>query len=586
MIVRPFRTALRSLSFQFAFLLAVLLLPIASVALIQTKNLKNEAQARASAALVGAAFRAARQQTQLIVRTQGTVAGLAAGVAAVVDDPTACAEMMKKIAGQNVIMTLVAFIPLTGLMTCSNTGKTHDFSGLPRFAVVRDGKVPTFSVNTVGPVSQTSVLGISYPVFGRANKYLGFVSISLSHDVIADFAGVAQSGPDDGRRPVAFWTFDKNGLVLSANTALDQIAKVLPQDRPLAEFVGQPESVFRTKTTSGKLQTFALVPLVNDELYLMASWHPVDAAILDRLGISPYLYPILMWLVSLIVAVFAAERLVTRHVRTLSNSIIRFSRGDRRLDDLDLRAAPVELQQIGDAYLIMTQNVSRSETELENTILQKEILLRELHHRVNNNLQLIASVMNIQTRESQSFEAKILLKNLQERVVSLATIHQSLFKTTRLADVKAQELIPDIVRQIVALSSGRVRLGDVTTDIDDIRLVPDQAVPMSLVIAEGLSDAIKSSGASRNNRASVRVSLKWDDATDVTLQISHSILKPQSASSRGDYTHSSIGPQLMSAFAQQLRGRLTTTGDDTTHTLSLTWTVSAVTANTDSDSRA
>ncbi len=573
MSVRHWRTALRSLSFQFAFLLAIALLPIGAVALIQTVNLEDEAQARTASALVGAALRAAAQETQFIVRTQGTVVGLAAGVGAVVDDPIACADLMQNVARQDSAMTLVAFIPVSGVMTCSNTGKTHDFSASPRFAEVRDSRVATFSVNTAGPVSGTSVLGLSYPVFDTANTYVGFVSISLSHDALADMAGVAPTGLGADHPPVAFWTFDKTGMVLSANIALDQVAMVLPQDRPLAGFVGQPESVFRTATTVGRRQTFAVVPLVKDELYLMASWRHDEAAIVNRFGVSPYLYPVLMWLVSVIVAVFAAERLVTRHVRTLSRSIMRFSLGDRRLNPVDLHAAPVELQQMGDAYSMMTESVIRGEAELEDSLHQKETLLRELHHRVNNNLQLIASVMNIQTRQSQSTEAKTLLKNLQERVMSLATIHQSLFETTGLVDVKARELIPDIVRQIVALSSGRVRLADVKTDIDDIRLVPDQAVPMSLVLAEGLTDAIKTSGASRGNPANVRFSLKSVDGSNVMLQISHPVVKSQAAASGADHAHSSIGAQLMTAFAQQLGGKLATQADETTHTLSLSWTV-------------
>jgi len=111
------------------------------------------------------------------------------------------------------------------------------------------------------------------------------------------------------------------------------------------------------------------------------------------------------------------------------------------LHSIGLRNAPGEIEELTGAYMAMTESVIRSEAELKDLVRQKEVLLRAAHHRVKNNFQLISSIMNIQLRSARSGEARDLLKNLQERIMSPATVHRGLYQTSRLADVRASELI-------------------------------------------------------------------------------------------------------------------------------------------------
>ena len=126
--------------------------------------------------------------------------------------------------------------------------------------------------------------------------------------------------------------------------------------------------------------TYAVVPIVEGDLYIMSSF--LTKLTSDGPALLVYLPTLMMWLVGLLVAGFAAEILVTRHVRTLNRSIVNFARGDRLLQAIDLKNAPVELHELATAYLAMTESVTRSEADLEDTVHQKEVLLREVHHRV------------------------------------------------------------------------------------------------------------------------------------------------------------------------------------------------------------
>jgi two-component sensor histidine kinase len=257
----------------------------------------------------------------------------------------------------------------------------------------------------------------------------------------------------------------------------------------------------------------------------------------------------------------------------LRKSIGNFTRGDRRLEELDLRGAPEELHQVAEAYLAMTESVTRVETRLEDSAHQKEVLLREVHHRVKNNLQLISSIMSIQMRRAHSDEAKGLLKGLQDRVISLATIHRELYQTSGLADVRADELFPDIVRQIISVSTGSDQPFSLDSDFDDLRLVPDQAVPLSLLLAEALTNALKHSDATGRDPGQIRVRLKRSGSSKAVLEVTNRCPGQAIHAAPGAGRNPGVGSQLIAAFATQLGGVLETGTARNHYSLRLTFTV-------------
>jgi two-component sensor histidine kinase len=181
------------------------------------------------------------------------------------------------------------------------------------------------------------------------------------------------------------------------------------------------------------------------------------------------------------VAWFAAEQLVTRYIRRLGRAIRAFASGSRVVGDLDMEGAPAEIREVGQAFLRMTDTILHDEAELEDTVHQREVLLREVHHRVKNNLQLIASIMNMQMRRAKSPETKALMRGLQERVMSLATVHKELYQTTGL-DRRARRRAsgrPRAADRGHGLGAGRTFR--IETDFAPIPLAPDQAVPLSLL---------------------------------------------------------------------------------------------------------
>ena len=549
---RPFASRF---AIRFAIILALAMLPAGVIAFVQTRALQSEVQARSEIGLLGATLQAAAVETSLIGRARGMVGSLAGAMPYVLDDPKACNDLMLRVGALEPAASLVAFVPVSGKMTCSSSGKQFDYSGIPLFHTIISKRQPSFFVTPHGPVSGTSLVGVVHPVLDDAGTYVGYTVIALPHKALKELRFESLIERNDLKVPLVFWTFDNQGTLLTSNLDLGEAAKQVPSDIALTDYVGKEGLVFQAGSLNGQMMTYAVVPIVANELYLMSSFVPEAPMFSRDYGLSVYMPTLLMWLVGLIVSGFAAEMLVTRHVRTLNRSIVNFARGDRRLQAIDLKNAPAELDELASAYLAMTDSITRSEAELEDSIHQKEVLLREVHHRVKNNLQLISSIMNIQIRSARSGEAKDLLKNLQERIMSLATVHRGLYQTSGLADVRARELIPDIVRQIMATSSGPEKPFETQNEIDDLRLVPDQAVPLSLLLAEALTNAIKHAGATREHPGKLIVRLKRSDGNDAVLEVVNSAQQRDPNAPPPNAAETGIGSQLITAFVQQLGGR-------------------------------
>jgi two-component system, sensor histidine kinase PdtaS len=563
---------------RLATMLGLALVPIAIVAFLQTSALNTEVRTRAESGMLGTTLRAAEMETSLIRRAQGLIASAAQAVPNVVGNDAVCSDLMRRIASTEPAASLVIFVPVTSIVTCSSKNQVFDLHDNPLVSDLLKSQTAQFIVNRHGPISGTSILGISEPVFDDGGTYLGYVSMSLPHDVIA----AMQSGDDDldngGYRLSAYWTFDKNGEILTTSTDMDEIAAYLPKNRAMITAMSKHGEVFLDASVAGTPMTYAVVPIVEDKVYLMSSWTTGNDTFWEQFRGPAYLAPAMLLIAGLIVASFAAEHLVARHIRELSRSIRRISDGDRRLQRLTLSGAPIEIIELADAYREMNMSIIQNEAQLEDALHQKDVLLREVHHRVKNNLQLIASIMNLQLRRAHSPETRSTLKGLQDRVLSLATIHRGLYQTSGMADVNAHELLPDIIRQIINLSTGREKPFDVKTEIASLRLVPDQAVPLSLLLTEALTNAIKYAGAKSSEPGTIRITLssQSDDYAVLEIWNSKTLGSENEAVSLDDGT--GLGGQLINAFVQQLGATAEVDSTPEHHALRVTFHVAPLTS--------
>ena len=559
---RPRFRALSGLGFRMMVVFGIVLMPLAVLSYVQTRQYQAEAAARAEAAVLGSTMQAANPMIGSILRGQGAVSGLASALGQLADDPAACTALLARFLANpaNADYSFAGYIPRDLQMQCSPQGP-RDLSNFPELVEVMDAGEPTVRVNPDGPVSHQSVLIFSHPVADATGRIVGLVSLSLPHAIIRA-KGESQEGEN---RSDALMTFDAEGKMLAASIPLELAQGHLPVDRSLKALAVGRSTSFSALSESGEERIYAVVPLASGRLFLLGSWPMTgtDATIL-KATFPIVAFPALMWLASLLVAQLAAEHQVLRHIRTLRASITAFASGNRRLPELDLEGAPYELRTVGRAFERMMESVLHDEAELEDMVHQKEVLLREVHHRVKNNLQLIASIINMQIRKARSQESKGLLKGLQDRVMSLATIHRELYQTTGLTDIRVDELLQSILRQILRMGGKPGQPFAVETDLEDIRLTPDQAVPLSLLVTEALTNALKYASAPPGQQPRLRVILRRREDCRAEIEIANSLgvggARP--ALLAGEEAGSGLGEALLRAFAGQLGSSVTREEDD------------------------
>ena len=132
----------------------------------------------------------------------------------------------------------------------------------------------------------------------------------------------------------------------------------------------------------------------------------------------------------------------------------------------------------------------RAEAGIRASLLEKEVLLREIHHRVKNNLQIVASLLNLQFGTLEGPGIRTLLEDSQRRIGAMALVHEQLCQSPDLTSIDLGAYVTRVTDQLVR-ASGRRGLVGTHLQADDIRLSPDVAIPCGLILTELLSNALK-----------------------------------------------------------------------------------------------
>lgn len=577
------RRSSSSVGFRLAVVLALSLLPLGLLATWQNAVLSKEARARSEAALLGQTLVAAEVEMLLIRDMQVLSRTLAKAILPYLGNDAACTQTMMRAAATDARYSFVAFTPVSGVSNCNSTGQSFDFSTNESFQAFVAEQRPDVGVNPYSAVSGGSILASVHPVLDDEGRFLGLTSVSVPHSLIRESNPSTELLPFAPREKLELFAINSDGAVLTYSGDLGHAAALLPLDmaRRIADNSGP--TVLTATARDLLTRTYAVVPLIDTELYLVGSWHGDVMAGLSSLSRAGFVVPFLMLIVSIFGAMAAGHFFVSRYVHALSAEMQGFAAGSRRLRADRNDRAPAEIRALTVAFDDMTGRLMQDEAELENTIHQRDVLLREVHHRVKNNLQLIASMMNLQIRHAASNEAKLMLRELQDRVMSLASIHRELYVTSGAADVRADELLTDICRRIVSLGTGVGRHVRTSFDFEDVHLSPDQAVPLSLIVTEALTNALKYAGSRDGQPADIAVSLRREGGSRIVAEVTNSLpatgtrdpmgIDPDSEVGQPKPASIGLGLRLIQAFTHQIGGELTTDADAERHILRVSFPV-------------
>jgi two-component sensor histidine kinase len=214
-----------------------------------------------------------------------------------------------------------------------------------------------------------------------------------------------------------------------------------------------------------------------------------------------------------------------------------------------LKAQRVEIEQKNNSLTTLLH-------EKDNLLLEKEWLMKEIHHRVKNNLQIVISLLNTQSSYLQNDIAYNAIRESQHRMQSISLIHQKLYQSDNLALVDVHAYITDLVNYLQDSFDTGTRI-EFETDIASAELDVTRAVPLGLILNEAITNAIKYAFPD-NRKGKITISLKVSYQNCFALKIhDNGVGFPATV----DITKSkSLGMSLMRGLSKQLGGSLKVAG--------------------------
>jgi two-component sensor histidine kinase len=137
------------------------------------------------------------------------------------------------------------------------------------------------------------------------------------------------------------------------------------------------------------------------------------------------------------------------------------------------------------------QTITEQKTLLEQSLGEKETLLKEIHHRVKNNLQIISGLFEKQAMKASDEVSKKLMKEGQDRVFSIALVHQNLYQTDNLSTIEIKTYLEMLVKNIEKSQNTQNQKIDLALNVDDSTVDIDTAIPLGLILNELITNAYK-----------------------------------------------------------------------------------------------
>lgn len=193
-----------------------------------------------------------------------------------------------------------------------------------------------------------------------------------------------------------------------------------------------------------------------------------------------------------------------------------------------------------------------AEEGLKESLKEKEVLLKEVHHRVKNNLQVISSILNLQSSYAKDKNILNILRESQNRIKSMAFIHESLYQTTDFTKINFSQYITSLSKNLVHSYRVFDNLVDLKLSLDNVSLDLDLSIPCGLIINELVSNSLKYA-FSENDNGVIKIKLFEKNKTVNLIVEDNGLGLPKSI----DYKDTdSLGLQLVMTLVEQIGGEI------------------------------
>ncbi|MEM3373421.1 MAG: histidine kinase dimerization/phosphoacceptor domain -containing protein [Candidatus Anstonellales archaeon] len=208
--------------------------------------------------------------------------------------------------------------------------------------------------------------------------------------------------------------------------------------------------------------------------------------------------------------------------------------------------------------LYLAEKLRLNAEELRTSLKEKETLLKEIHHRVKNNLQVVSSLLFLQSKLLHDKEAISVFTETQLRIRSLALVHEKLYRSKNISEINSHEYIKNLLTNIFETYRFNTSDTEIKLDIDDIKLTVDKAVPIGLLLNELITNVIKyafpQNKMSELQKKFVEIAFKKKEDSKLELLVSdNGVGLPESFDIE---KNDSLGLKIVTSLVSQLDGKL------------------------------
>jgi two-component sensor histidine kinase len=401
------------------------------------------------------------------------------------------------------------------------------------------------------------LLAAAYPVLDDGKRFQGAVALGVDLRWL-DFLGKTINLPENA----TISALNEEGELLSHNAAVPLEEGAEPGPPPSQETIRQmialASGMLRGHDASGSPRLYGVQQTRTGDLVVAVGQTPyLEYARYGDALLNTLAAPVLVLLLALFAAGYASEAFVTRYVRSLARTAEAIEEGDLSARS-EIPYGKYEIGKLAAAFDSMAAAIEQDQVELKNLAEEREVLIRELNHRVKNNLQIVLSMLRPGMDGNISpDDALVRMKSLAGRVQTLAQIHQLLYQRYDNTAPPLASYVQELTQLLSEFYSSAVGPAHVDADVDAAELTIGQCISFGLILNELVANAQKHAFREPNEgaRISVRVAMETLNGQDYV----HLSVSDNGVGLPKDYDlvdARSTGSRIVRALAQQLNGEL------------------------------
>jgi len=351
------------------------------------------------------------------------------------------------------------------------------------------------------PIADTAgTFFVSGPHWGTMSERRVLVAVLPMHTTDGRFEGVLTASIDLGwmQSSLRSKTLQEGAVSLVLDGKGAVLLSSSPVNLPPLDVAVSAGMINQIRDAEGRRWSYAVAPLVSsfdgrnalniayamprEKLFSWSWWQAGFAAATPLIAVL--LASIAIWL--------GTNRLVLRWLGALRRLAHRFAAGDYRARGQDFDTAPQEFRSLAAAFYRMGQSVERRDGELRAALEQQQQLMREVHHRVKNNLQVITSLLSMAPDAAGgagSEATAAFIDKTRLRIAAISLVHRLLYEGGELSTLSSQKLLGEVCALLRRTYSNRPNI-EIGWELADTELSLDTAVPVSLWLVEAVSNAM------------------------------------------------------------------------------------------------